>query len=147
MNPKLKLENALKDAMRSKDDVRKSAIRMALAAVKLAEIESGHELDENAVFAILQKEIKTHQETISEAQRADRQDMVNARQAEIAVLQEFLPQPFSPEELEALVREAIAESGAATPGDMGKVMKLLVARLQGRATSSEASQIVRKLLL
>ena len=146
MNPKIKLENALKDAIRSKDDVRKSAIRMALASVRLVEIESGHELDENALFSVLQKEIKAHQETIGEAQRAGRQDMISAREAEIAVLQEFLPKPFSPEELEALVREAIAEIGAVAATDMGKVMKILVPRLQGRATGNDASQVIRKLL-
>ncbi len=132
--------------MRSKSDVRKSALRMALAAIKLAEIDAGHELDENALFAILQKEIKAHQETITEAQRAGRQDIVSAREAEIAVLQEFLPKPLSPQELDALVREAIAEAGAAAAADMGKVMKILVPRLQGRATGNDASQAVRKLL-
>jgi uncharacterized protein YqeY len=146
MNPKTQLENALKDAMRAKDEVRKRAIRMALAAIKLAEVDARHELDETALFTVLQKEIKTHQETISEAQRAGRQDMVSEKEAEITILQEFLPQPLTPEALETLVREVIVEVEAKTPADLGKVMKVLLPRLQGRATGSEASQVVRKLL-
>jgi len=146
MNPKTQLENALKDAMRAKDEVRKSAIRMALASIKLAEVEARHELDDTALFTVLQKEIKAHKETISEAQRAGRQGMVREKEAEIAILQEFLPQPLAPEALEFLVREVIIEVEAKTPADMGKVMKVLLPRLQGRATTSEASQVVRKLL-
>lgn len=146
MNPKTQLENALKDAIRAKDEVRKRAIRMALAAIKLAEVDARHELDETALFTVLQKEIKTHQETISEAQRAGRQDMVSEKEAEITILQEFLPQPLAPEALETLVREVIVEVEAKTPADLGKVMKVLLPRLQGRATGSEASQVVRKLL-
>lgn len=146
MNPKTQLENALKDAMRAKDEVRKSAIRMALASIKLAEVEVRHELDDTALFIVLQKEIKAHKETISEAQRAGRQDMVSEKEAEIAILQEFLPQPLAPEALEFLVREVIVEVEAKTSADVGKVMGVLLPRLQGRATASEASQVVRKLL-
>lgn len=146
MDLKAQLENALKDAIRSGDDVRKRTIRMALSAIKLSEIDKGIPLDEAATIAILQKEVKSRQEAISEAQHAQRPDLVSAAEAEIAVLETFLPSPLTPQELEALAREAIGEAGAQTPADMGKAMKLLTPRLQGRATGAQASQVVRQIL-
>lgn len=146
MNTKNKLEEALKDAMRSHDELRKRTLRMALSAVRLAEIDKGQALDENAILSILQKEIKSRQEAIADAERANRPDLVTANQAEITALEEFLPQPFNQAELEAMVKQAITESGAASLKQMGLVMKLLMPRLGGRASGDAASQIVRKLL-
>lgn len=133
--------------MRAKDDLRKQALRMVLAAIKQVEIDGHHTtLDDAGVMAVLQKEIKTRQETIAEAQKANRPAMIAEKEAEIEIIKAFLPQSFSPAELEALVRQVIAEVGASAPGDMGKVMKALTPRLQGRATNAEASQMVRALL-
>ena len=140
------LESALKDAMRSGNDMRKNTIRMALAAVKFTEVEKGAALDENGVTAILQKEIKSRRESIADAQKAQRADLVEAAQAEIAILEGFLPEALSADDLEALARQAVAEVGATSIREMGQVMKLLVPRLQGRATGDQASQAVRKLL-
>jgi uncharacterized protein YqeY len=146
MNTKAQLESSLKDAMRSGDDVRKRTIRMALSSIRLQEVERGGAVDDNAVLAILQKEVKSRQETIQDAERANRADLVQAAQAEILVLQGFLPRPFTPEELEALAKQAVAEVGATSLREMGQVMKVLVPRLEGRATGDQASQAVRKLL-
>lgn len=146
MSKRTELENALKDALRAQDDLRKRVVRMALAAVKMAEIEKKTSLDDAAVIAVLQKELKSRQETISEAQRGGRPELVAENEAEIGVLREFLPQALSPAELESLVSEIIAETGASSPADMGKVMKLLTPRLEGRASGAEASQVVRRLL-
>jgi uncharacterized protein len=149
MNPmtsKADLENALKDAMRSGDGVRKSTIRMALSNIKLAEVNTGKALDETAVQAQLLKEVKSRRETIADAERAHRPDLAAAAQEEIAVLEAFLPQPFQPEELESLARQAIAETGATSVKEMGQVMKVLLPRLEGRASNDQASQIVRRLL-
>jgi uncharacterized protein len=146
MSAKSQLENALKDAMRSGDDLRKRTLRMAISAIRLAEIDKGVALDDAAVLSLLQKEIKSRQESIEDAQRANRPDLEEASQAEIAVLQEFLPRQLSPEELEALAREAIADVGATNVREMGQVMKVLVPRLQGRAPGDQASQVVRRLL-
>ncbi len=146
METKQQLEMALKDALRAGDEVRKRTLRMAIAAIRLAEVEKGGPLDEPAVIASLQKEIKSRQESIEDARRAKRPDLEQATQAEIEVLQTFLPQPLSADELEALARTVIAEVGAAGPRQMGLVMKTLTARLQGRATGDQASQVVRKLL-
>lgn len=146
MDLKQRLENDLKEAMRARDDVRKRTLRMALAAIKNAEIEKRGILDEASLLAILNKELKSRQETIEEAQRGNREELIPATQAEIAVLKEYLPEPFTPEELEALVREVIAEVGASSPREMGQVMKELMPRLGGRADGRQASQMVRKLL-
>jgi hypothetical protein len=147
MTTKAELENALKDAMRSGDDVRKRTLRMALSAIRLVEVDKGGPLDESGVMAVLQKELKARQETIEEAQRANRPDLVADTQAEIVALESFLPQQLSPEELESLARQVIAEVGASSPREMGQVMKVLIPRLQGRATGDQASQVVRKLLV
>ena len=146
MDIKTQLANDLKDAMRSRDEVRKRTVRMALSAIKLSEIDKGSPLDESAQMAVIQKEVKSRNESIADAQRAGRPDLTAAAQAEIAVLEGYLPKPFTPEELEALVRQAITEAGASSPAEMGKVMKILTPRLQGRATGAQVSQRVRQLL-
>lgn len=140
------IETRLKDAMRSKDEVAKRTLRMILSAVKLAEVEKRAELDEPALLAVLQKEVKTRQETIADAEKAGRQELAADARAELELLQSFLPAALTPQELESIIREAIAEAGASMPGDMGKVMKLVVPKTQGRADNREVSQLVRKLL-
>lgn len=144
---KQQLETALKDAMRAGDDLRKRTLRMAISAIRLAEVEAkGAALDDAAVMAILHKEIKSRQESIADAEKANRPDLIAPAQEEIAVLEGFLPKQLSAQELEDLARQAIAEAGATEMRHMGQVMKLLVPRLQGRATNEQASQMVRKLL-
>jgi uncharacterized protein len=140
------LEKSLTEAMRSKDELRKRTFRMVLAAVQLAEVEKRDPLDEAGMMAILQKEVKTRQEAIAEAEKAGRPDLAADSRAELDLLKVYLPQALSAEELEAIIRAAIAESGATTPADMGKVMKLTTPKIQGRADNREVSQLVRKLL-
>lgn len=142
----MKLETALKDAMRSGDEMRKQNVRMVLSAIKFNEIEKGARLDEAGVIAAVQKEIKSRQEALQDAQKANRTDLVERNRAEIAFLETFLPQQLSEEELAALAREAITEVGASAPADMGKVMKALMPKVQGRATGDQVSQAVRKAL-
>jgi uncharacterized protein YqeY len=146
MDMKSQPEDALKEAMRAKDEVRKRTVRMALAAIKQAEVDRQVTPDEAAVIAILQKEVKTRRESLEEAQGAGRQDLVEAAEAEIGVLEAFLPKAMSTDELQALVESVIDEVGAASPADMGKVMKVLMPRLAGRASGDQASQMVRQLL-
>ena len=141
-----KLEATLKDAMRAKDDVRRRTIRMVLAAVKLSEIEKGAVLDDNSILAIIQKEVKNRRESIQDAQKANRADLVSANEAEIRVLEGYLPKPLSLDELNTLVKAAIAEVGAKSPAEMGKVMKVLLPRVQGKAPGDQVSQVVRQLL-
>lgn len=146
MELKTKLQEELKDAMRANDARRKTTIRMALAAIKLAEIDKGTPLDENGVMAILQKEVKSRLESIADAERAGRADLVTEAQGEMAILEEFLPKAFSDDELEALAKQAISAAGATSLKEMGQVMKLLMPQLQGKASGERASQVVRGLL-
>lgn len=146
MTTRRDLEDALKQAMRAKDDLRKRTLRMALAAIQLAEVEKRGALDEAGVAGILRKEIKSREETIVDARRAERPDLVAASEAEIGVLQGYLPQAMDPGELERLARDALAEVGASGPQDLGKVMKVLVPRLEGRASGKAVSDLVRDLL-
>ena len=146
METKQKLEQALRDAIRSSDDVRKRTLRMVLTNLKLAEVDKGGPLDEVALAALLQKEIKSRRESIQEAEKAHREDLVKASQDEIAVVETFLPQPLTDEELAAQVKAVITEVGATAPGDMGKVMKALLPRLQGRAANDRVSLMVRQML-
>jgi len=146
METKLKLESDLKDALRAGDNLRKNTLRLALSAIRLSEIDRGSKLDESAVIAILQKEIKARNESIEDAQRAGRPELEEAAREEIKVLQVYLPQAMNPEELEAQAKQAIADVGATSLREMGQVMKVLLPRLAGRATGDQASQVVRKLL-
>lgn len=146
MDTKTKLTEAVKDAMKSGDELRKRTIRMALAAIKQVEIDRRITLDETAVLAILQKEIKMRKESLEEAQRANRADLVADAQAEIEVLNSFLPKGLSAEELRALAQDAINEAGASAPTDMGKVMKVMMAKVAGRAPGDQISAAVRELL-
>ncbi len=146
MDTKARLQQALKAALRAKDERRKATLRTALAEIKHAEVERGRPLTEDEVIAVLRKQIKMRRETLEAAERAGRADRAQEAREAIAILEAFLPQPLSPEELEALARQVIEEVGAQSPRDMGKVMRELMPRLQGRASGSEASQVVRRLL-
>jgi uncharacterized protein YqeY len=146
MSIKNQLQDALKEAMKAGQDLRKTTLRLALASIKNAEIEARGELEDDLILGLLQKEVKARQETIEGAQQAKRPDLIKKAEDEIAVISEFLPQPLSEEELRALVGEAIQEAGASSPGDMGKVMGLLMPKIRGKADGKEASQIVRELL-
>jgi uncharacterized protein YqeY len=146
MSIKTQLNESMKDAMKSGDEVRKRTVRMALAAVKQAEVDKRIELDDPAVMNILQKEIKNRRESLEEAKKVNRADLIEANEAEINVLQAFLPKAMPAEELRALVQAAIAETGAASPADMGKVMKTVMPRVAGRAPNDMVSATVREFL-
>lgn len=146
MTIKSQLNESMKDAMRSGDEVRKRTVRMALAAVKQAEVDKRIELDDMAVMNLLQKEIKNRRESLEEAKKANRTDLVEANEAEIKVLEAFLPEAMPDEELRTLVQAAVNETGAASPADMGKVMKVVMAKVAGRAPNDTVSATVRELL-
>jgi uncharacterized protein YqeY len=146
MDIKTELNNAVKESMKSGDEVRKRTVRMVLAAIKQIEIDRRVSLDDVAVIAVLQKEIKLRKEALEEAKRANRTDLADDAQAEIDILTVFMPAGLGAEELRALVLEAIAETGAALPSDMGKVMKILLPKIAGRAPGDQVSAQVRELL-
>ena len=146
MTIKTQLNDSMKDAMKSGDEVRKRTVRMVLAAVKQVEVDKRIELDDMAIMALLQKEIKNRRESLEEAKKANRPDLIEANEAEIKVLEVFLPKAMPADELRALVQAAITETGAAGPADMGKVMKIVMAKVAGRAPNDAVSAAVRELL-
>ncbi len=146
MTTKQELEFALRNAMKSGDEVSKRTIRMVLASIKLVEVEKGSSLSEPELAAILQKEIKLRKEAIQDAEKGNRPDLVEANQAEIKVLETFLPQQLTEDELTAIAKAVINQVGANSPADMGKVMKMLLPQIKGQAPNELVSKIVRQLL-
>ena len=146
MDIKTQLNNSVKDAMKSGDTLRRDTLRMALTAIKQVEVDKRISLDDAAVMSLLQKEIKNRREALEEAKKAGRADLASANEAEIAILEAFLPAAMPAEELRALVQAAIAETGAAAPADMGKVMKAVMPKVAGRAPNDAISAMVRELL-
>jgi uncharacterized protein YqeY len=152
MSLRQQLSSDLKDAMRQRDEVRKRAIRSVIAAVKQAETEldaSGNRvvLDDDGILAVIAKQARQRKESITEYRKGGREDLVAEEEAELAILEAYLPQQLTREEIEAEARQVIAEVGASSPRDMGKVMKPLMARLRGRADGRLANQVVRELLV
>ena len=146
MDIKTQLNDAMKEAMKAHDEIRLRTGRMALAAVKQVEIDKRITLDDAAVIPLLQKEIKNRREAVEEAKKANRNDLIADNEAEIKVLEVFLPKAMSADELRLLVQSSIAETGAATQTDMGKVMKVLMPKVAGRAAGDQVSAMVKELL-
>jgi len=146
MDIKTQLSNSMKDAMKSGDEVRKRTTRMALANIKQVEIDKRTALDDAAVISLLQKEIKNRREAVEEAKKANRADLIADNEAEIKVIESFLPKAMPAEELSTLAQAAIAEVGAVSPADMGKVMKALLPKVAGRAAGDQVSAVVKELL-
>jgi len=146
MDLKTNLENDLKDAMRSSDEVKRRTLRMVLSAIKLAEIEKSGKLEEAALLSILQKEIKSRKEAIAEAERAHRSDLIQENLAEIHILEAYLPKQMEESELRTIVQATIQELGATSPAEMGKVIKAILPKIQGRAPDDKVSLMVRQLL-
>lgn len=146
METKKQLETALHDAMRSNNELRKRTLRMALAAIKNAEIDSGSPLEEESILGILHKEVKSRKESIVDAQKANRPDLITTAESEIKIIEEFLPQSMDDNFLKDLVQSVIVEISASGIKDMGKVMKLALSKVQGRASGDQVSRVVRELL-
>jgi uncharacterized protein YqeY len=145
------LMDDLKEAMREQDESRKRAIRSVLAAIKKAETELDADgqrvnLDDDALVHVIAKQARERQESIDAFKSGGRDDLVAREEADLAVLEAYLPRQLSEEEIEAEARQVIADVGAAGPQDIGKVMKPLMVRLKGRADGRLANQIVRELL-
>jgi len=145
VNLKQRLQEDLKEALRARDERRKSVIRMALAEIVNAEIEQG-DLDEAGMAATLQKQARRRQDTIAELRQVDRPDLLAAEEAELAVLEEYLPALLSREEIAEEARQVIAEVGAAGMGQMGAVMGPLMSKLKGRVDGRLVNEVVRELL-
>ena len=143
MGLKERINEDMKTAMKARETARLSAIRLLLAAIKQREVDERIQLDDAAVLAVIDKMLKQRRDSIAQYQAAGRQDLVDVEQFEADLLQSYLPAGLSDEEIDAAVKAAVAETGAAGPGDMGKVMALLKPRLAGRADMSEVSKRVK----
>jgi len=146
MNKKQELQQALTAAMKAQDEDTKRTLRLVMTSIKLAEVDEGGELSEDRILGILQKEVKTREDSIEEANQAKREDLVKAAQKEMEILNQFLPEQMTQDELSALARTVIEEISAESIRDMGEVMKSLMPKLAGRASGQDASNTVRKLL-
>ncbi len=143
---KEKLNEEFRQAMKDKDTLRRSVLRMVLASVKNAEIARRGELSDGDVLGILSKEVKQHQESIQAYKDGNRADLMEKEQAELVILEEYLPKQLTREEIIAEAKKAIEEAGAQGPGDKGKVMPKIIASLKGQADGKEINEIVTELL-
>ncbi len=146
MSLKARLKEQQILAMRAKDKARLGTIRMLLAAIKQIEIDNKVELNDDEVTAVVIKSVKQRKDSIAQFEKANRTDLADTEKAELAILQEFLPQPLTSDEVKALIEQAIASSGANGMQDMGKVMGILKKDIQGRADMGEVSALVRAAL-
>lgn len=140
------LSDAMKAAMRAKDKERLAVIRMALAAFKQIEVDERIDVDEERSLQLVDKMVKQRRESLRQYKEANRMDLADVEAAEIEILQEFLPQALSENELETLTKSAIQQSGAEGMKDMGKVMGVLKPQIQGRADMGEVSKLIKSLL-
>jgi uncharacterized protein len=147
MDLRQQLEASLRDSLKSRDEIRKQTIRMVLSAAKFSEVEKGETLDDSGVTSVIQKEIKSRRESIQDAQKANRPDIIETTQKEISILETFLPKQLTEDEIRVMVISAIEEVQAKSIIDMGKVMKVIIPKIQGRAPNDQVSLIIRKLLL
>jgi uncharacterized protein YqeY len=141
-----RIESAMRDAMRARDERRTITLRSAMAAAHNRKIELGRDLSDDEVVDVLGKGVKSRRESIEIYRNAGREDRAEPEEAEVAILTEFLPQQLSADEIEAFARQAIADTGAGSPADMGRVMGALSARTRGRADGRTVSETVRRLL-
>ncbi|MGU5739054.1 GatB/YqeY domain-containing protein [Aeromonas caviae] len=143
MSLKDQLKDQQKLAMFAKDKPRLGAIRLLMAEIKQREVDTRVELNDEEILAVVTKMVKQRRDSISQFEAAGRQDLADKESAEIVVLQEFLPQQLTADEIAALIEQAITESGAAVMADMGKVMAVLKPKIQGRADVGAVSAQVK----
>jgi uncharacterized protein YqeY len=141
-----KLDEDLKSAMRAKDSLRMNTVRALKSAIKYREIELMKPLDDAGILGVLATEIKRRRDSVEQYRAGKRVDLADKEEAEIKILQEFLPQQLTREEVEAKVAEVIARVGAQGPKDMGAVMKALLPEVQGRADGKVVSELVKQRL-
>jgi len=146
MSLKEQLTSDLQDALRQRDEIRKTAIRLVIAAVKNGEIAAGGQFNDPEVLAVVAKQVKQRHESIEEFGKAGRQDLVDTETAELRVLEAYMPPSLSREEITEEARKVIAEVGARGPAEKGKVMSALMPRMAGRAEGRAINEVVTELL-
>lgn len=146
MSLKDRITEDMKQAMRAKDQARLDTIRMLLAAIQRREVDERITLDDAQVMAVIEKQIRQSRDAIDQFRKGAREDLATKEEREIVVWQAYLPAPLGEAEVEALIQQAIAETGAASIKDMGKVVGALKPKLQGRADMAKVSARVKELL-
>jgi uncharacterized protein YqeY len=141
-----RIQSELHEALRARDETRKSTLRMLTAAIHNAAIEARKPIDDDGVIAVIQKQVKQRRESIVEFRKGGREDLVQKEEAEMVILEAYLPQQAERSEIEAAARKLIADTGASGPRDIGKVMPPLVRQFAGRADGRAISEVVRELL-
>jgi uncharacterized protein YqeY len=142
-----RLRADLKTAMRARDDVRKTTIRMALAALKNAQVSKNAALTPDEELGVVSKEARQLKDASVEYRKGNREDLVDAAAAQIEILEQYLPQPLGEDEIRVLVQAAISETGASSPKQMGLVMRVLMPQVRGRADGKVVSQMVQTMLV
>ena len=145
-DPRPNLQSALKEAMKNKDNQRRDALRLVMSAIKQVEVDTQKELNAADVVDVLQKEAKKRRESIEEYDKAGRADLVEQERAELTIIEGFLPQSLSAGEIAAIVSEVIAQTGATSARDMGRVMGPVMQRVKGVADGKLVNQVIRELL-
>ena len=140
------IANDMREAMKAREQARVATLRMLMAGVKNAEVEKLHELSDDEVLEVVAREAKRRRESIEAFEKGGRADLVAKETAELAVLESYLPEKLSDEELAALVDQAIGETGASSPKQMGEVMKALMPKIRGRADGAQVSTLVKSRL-
>jgi len=140
---KARISEDMKAAMRAKDSARLGTIRLLLAAIKQREVDERIELDDTQVTEVIEKMLKQRRDSITQYKAANRQDLVDVEEYEVGVLQDYLPQPLSEAEVDAILARAIADTGAAGMKDMGKVMAAVRPQVVGRADMGKISGLIK----
>lgn len=143
MTLKSELNNAYKEAMRTKDVEVKNILRLVMAAIKQVEVDEKKELDDADTLRVVQKEVKSLKETIADAEKVNNQGLIDEANLRISILEKYLPKALSEAEVDAIVKEVIAETGASSMADMGSVMKAVMARVGGQSDGKTVSNLVR----
>jgi uncharacterized protein len=138
-----KIADEMRAAMKAREQARVSTLRMLMTAIKNAEVEKLHELSDDEVLDVIAREAKRRRESIEAFEKGGRSDLVDKETAELRVLEAYLPDKLSDEELTALVDQAVAETGASSPKQMGEVMKALMPKIRGRADGAQVSALVK----
>ena len=146
MSLKERLLEDFKTAMRERDIVSKNAIQMVRSAVLQIEKDNKVTLDDDGIIEVIAKELKKRRDSLPDYEKSGRQDLINDLKAEIEILLRYLPQQLTEEELEAIIKQAIEETGASSAKDMGKVMQVVMPQVKGRADGRMVSQIAKRLI-
>ncbi|GAB4389112.1 MAG: GatB/YqeY domain-containing protein [Thermodesulfovibrionales bacterium] len=141
-----KINDDMKASMKARDELRLSTIRMLKAAMKNREIEKGAALSDDDVVAVASSLIKQRRDSVEQYRKGGRADLADREEAEIKVLEGYLPAQLSAEEIASIIKEAVAQAGASSPADMGKVMKLVMPRVKGKADGKLVNEKVKELL-